>query len=127
MSSLILDAGALIAIDRDDRSVVAQLRVAASNGLEVRTNSMVVSQVWRDGRGRQATLARFLQGVDVHPIDQTVGRRAGELVGTAGTSDTIDATVVLLAAAGDRLLTSDPSDLQHLATTAGTQVVIVAC
>ena len=127
MSALILDAGALIAIDRDDRTVVAQLRVASRNGLELRTNAMVVSQVWRDTRGRQARLAQLLQAVDVRAIDQGVGREAGELVGKAGTSDTIDATVILLANHGDRILTSDPGDLQHLAATAGTKAIIINC
>lgn len=127
MSALILDAGALIAIDRDDRAVAAQLRVASRNGLELRTNAMVVSQVWRDTRGRQAALAQLLHAVDVRSIDQGTGRDAGELVGKAGTSDTIDATVVLLANHGDRILTSDPADLQHLAAAAGTTAIIINC
>ena len=65
--------------------------------------------------------------MDVRSIDQGVGRAAGELVGKAGTSGTVDATVVLLANHGDRLLTSDPGDLQHLADAAGITVRIVAC
>ena len=127
MSAVILDAGALIAIDRDDRSAAAQLRIASQNGFELRTNAMVVSQVWRDTRGRQAKLVQLLQAVDVRSIDQIAGRRAGDLVGKAGTSDTIDATVILLANQGDRILTSDPNDLQHLAATAGTQAIIIGC
>jgi hypothetical protein len=55
MSALVLDAGALIAIDRDDRDVLAQLQDAKQNGDPVRTNAMALAQVWRDGRGRQAT------------------------------------------------------------------------
>ena len=127
MSALILDAGALIAVDRDDRAVVALLRVAASAGSELRTNAMVVSQVWRDPRGRQATLAQFLRSVDVRAVDQVTGRAAGQLVGKAGTADTIDATVLLLANLGDRVLTSDPEDLKHLAATAEATVIVVAC
>ena len=127
MSALILDAGALIAVDRDDRAVVARLRVASQNGLALRTNAMVVAQVWRDTQGRQATLARLLHAVDVRAVDQVAGRDAGELVGKAGTSDTVDATVVLLAGHGDRILTSDPDDLQHLAATAGIKAIIIHC
>lgn len=44
-----------------------------------------------------------------------------------GTADAIDATVVLLAAPGDRILTSDPDDLTRLAEAAGNRAVIVAC
>lgn len=127
MSALVLDAGALIALDRDNRAVVALLRIASQEGLELRTNAMVVSQVWRDARGRQAKLAQLLAAVDVRAIDQAMGREAGELVGQAGTSDTIDATVILLARHGDRILTSDPQDLQHLAATAGIAAVIITC
>ena len=127
MSALVLDAGALIAIDRDDRAVVAQLRVASRNGLDLRTNAMVVAQVWRDSRGRQARLAMLLQAVDVCLIDQAAGREAGELLGKAGTSDPIDATVILLAQHGDRILTSDPDDVRHLAATAGISAIIIGC
>lgn len=127
MSALVLDAGALIAVDRDDRAVVAQLRIASRNGLDLRTNAMVVAQVWRDTQGRQATLARLLHCVDVRVIDQAAGREAGELLGKAGTSDPIDATVILLARHGDRILTSDSDDLQHLAATAASSAIIVGC
>lgn len=58
MSALVLDAGALIAVDRDDRAMLARLRAAERHGLELRTNAMVVAQVWRDSQGRQAGLAR---------------------------------------------------------------------
>lgn len=50
MSALVLDAGALIAVDRNDRAMLARLRAAERHGLELRTNAMVVAQVWRDGR-----------------------------------------------------------------------------
>ncbi len=60
MSSLILDAGALVAVDRGDRAMIARLQVAQRAGLELRSNAMVVAQVWRDRHGRQASLARLL-------------------------------------------------------------------
>ena len=65
MSALILDAGALVAVDRDDRAMMARLRASQQHGLELRTNAMVVAQVWRDRHGRQANMARLLQAVDV--------------------------------------------------------------
>jgi hypothetical protein len=127
MSALILDAGAFVAVDRNDRAVVAGLRRAQQEGLELRTNPMVVAQVWRDRRGRQANLARLLQAVSVRPVQDQDGREAGALLGSAGTSDPIDATVVLLAGPGDRILTSDPDDLTALARAAGSRALIVAC
>lgn len=130
MSALILDAGALVAVDRDDRAMIARLRAAQQHGLDLRSNAMAVAQVWRDrqGRqGRQASLARLLRAVDVRSVDPADGRRAGELLGTAGTSDAIDATVVLLAGPGDRILTDDPGDLTRLASAAASRAVIVPC
>ena len=127
MTALILDAGALVAVDRDDRAMIARLRAAQQHGLELRSNAMVVAQAWRDPKGRQVQLARLLHAVDVRAIDSRVGRAAGVLLGAANTSDPIDATVVLLAAPGDRILTSDPADLTRLATAAASGAVIVPC
>ena len=116
-----------MAIDRDDRSMIARLRVAQQRGVELRTNAMVVAQVWRDRQGRQASLARLLRAVDVRAIDHQDGRQAGVLLGQAGTADPIDASVVLLAEPGDRILTSDHDDLTRLAAAAANHAVIIAC
>ena len=127
MSALVLDAGALVAIDRDDRSMIARLRVAQQRGLELRTNAMVIAQVWRDRQGRQANLARLLRAVDVRAIDHQDGRQAGVLLGQPRHRGPIDACVVLLAEPGDRILTSDPVDLTRLAMVAANRAVIIAC
>jgi hypothetical protein len=127
VTALVLDAGALVAVDRGDRPMIARLAVAHQHGLELRSNAMVVGQVWRDRQGRQASLARLLRAVDVRAISHEDGRQAGVLLGQAGTTDPVDATVVLLARPGDRILTSDPDDLTRLASAAGNSAVIVAC
>lgn len=127
MTALVLDAGALAAVDRGDRPMMARLAVARQHGLELRSNAMVVAQVWHDRQGRQASLARLLRAVDVRAISHEDGRQAGDLLGQAGTTDPVDATVVLLARPGDRILTSDPDDLTRLASAAGNSAVIVAC
>jgi hypothetical protein len=127
VSALVLDAGALLAVDRDDRAMIARLRVAQRSGLELRSNAMVVSQVWRDRRGRQVNLAHVLRAVDVRPVTHADGRNAGELLASTGTADPIDATVALLAEPGDRILTSDPADLSRLVAVARNKAVVVAC
>ena len=127
MSALVLDAGALVAADRDDRATMARLRAAQRHGLELRSNAMAVAQVWRDKRGRQVNLARLLRAIDVRAVTPADGRAAGVVLGIAGTADAIDATVVLLAMPGDRILTSDPGDLDLLAAAAGNRPVIVPC
>jgi DNA-binding transcriptional MocR family regulator len=127
VSALVLDAGALLSVDRDDRATIARLQVARREGLELRSNSMAVAQVWRDRMGGQVSLARLLQAVDVRAVSPADGREAGALLAAAGTADAIDATVVLLATPGDRILTSDPGDLTRLAEAAGNRAVIIPC
>jgi len=54
VSALVLDAGAFIAVDRNDRSMIARLRVAQLHGHELRTSAIVIAQVWRSPGGKQA-------------------------------------------------------------------------
>ncbi len=123
---LVLDAGAFLAVERGDRDVVALVKRERLAGRSPVTSGGVVAQVWRGGRGRQATVARMLAGVDVTAIDDGLGRRAGTLLARAGQSDVIDATVVCLAVDGDDILTSDPGDLRALAHAAGIHVELIA-
>lgn len=116
-----------MAVDRDDRSMIARLRASQQHAVELRTSAMVIAQVWRDRHGRQVNLARLLQAVDVRAVSQWDGRDAGVLQAAAGTADAIDATVVLLAAPGDRILTSDPGDITRLAAAADNRAVVIAC
>lgn len=116
VAGLTFDAGALIAIDRGDRRMIALLQEAVREHVPLRVPAGVIGQAWRDGR-RQATLARFFKTreVDVHALDEQAARAAGELCGAAGTQDVIDATVILTArATADIVLTSDPDDLLRL-------------
>ena len=127
MSALVLDAGAFLAVERNDRAIVARLQAAVRQHVDLRTSAIVLGQVWRDPRGRQARLARLLRAVEVRPVDEQMGRRAGVLLARAGTSDPIDATVALVAESGDRILTSDPVDVERLVTAAGTLAAVIPC
>lgn len=113
---VVLDAGALIAVDRRDRAVGAMLRVAQQRRLPVVSSAAVVAQVWRDG-ARQANLARVLAGVRAEGLGPDDGRRLGVLLGAASTTDVVDAHVASLVEAGDVVLTSDPDDLGLLLAT----------
>lgn len=111
--SLVLDAGALLAIDRRDRRVGALLRVAQQERIVVRTSPAAVAQVWRHG-ARQVQLARTLAGVAAPPLDLDTGKRLGLLLGATDSCDVVDAHVASLIRSGDRVLTSDPDDLRRL-------------
>lgn len=123
--TIVLDAGALVAIERYDRDMLALIKRERIENRSAVTNGGVIGQVWRGGHGGQANLARFLPGVDVRPIDDDLARRVGVLLGAAGASDVIDAAVVLLAHDGDEVYTSDPDDLRRLAEVAGTHVDLI--
>lgn len=117
--TLVLDAGAFVAVERADRQVVALLKAERLAGRAPRTHGGVVAEVWRGGSGRQSSLARLLAGVEVVPVDAGLGRRAGMLLGRAGTTDIVDACVVLLVGDGDDIITSDNDELRALAVAAG--------
>ena len=123
--SLVLDAGALIAVERSDRDTLALIKEELLNRRLPITHGGVVGQVWRGGSGRQAMLARLLPALDVIALDATLGRRAGVLLGLSRMDDVVDAALVLLAADGDLLLTSDPDDLEPLADATGVHIDIV--
>lgn len=123
--TLVLDAGALVAIERGDRDMVALLKRELLAGRAPVTHGGVVGQAWRGGSGRQAELARLLPALDVVPLDGLLGRRAGVLLGRSRTADVIDAALVLLANEGDSVLTSDPGDIGRLARSAMLDVDIV--
>ena len=123
--SIVLDAGALVAVERGDRDMVALIKRERREGRAPLSHGGVIGQVWRGGSGRQANLARLLPGVDVHALDDEMGRQAGVLLGVAGRADVIDAAVVLLAHDGDEIFTSDPEDLRDFATMAGRHVELI--
>jgi hypothetical protein len=127
VSALVLDAVVFVAADRGDRAMVARLRVAERSGIELRSNGVVVAQVWRDSTGRQVELARLLRVVDIKAVDEDMGQRAGALPGRTKTNDAVDATVVATAAAGDRILSSDPEDIRVLVAASGFPILIVPC
>jgi hypothetical protein len=126
VNSLILDAGALIGIDRSTPEMLRRIARGVARGDRFVTHPLVVAQVWRDPGGQQANLSRALRSVLVTPIDEGMGRRAGELCGAAGTDDPIDAVVALMARTGDRILTSDPDDITHLLGVRGVHARVVA-
>jgi hypothetical protein len=123
--TLVLDAGALIAIDKGDRAMWRRLKSAHLAGDVPLSHGGIIGQAWR-GRGpRHALLVRALAGLDVRPLDEALGRAAGELLAAAKRRDVVDAALVLLATDGDHIVTSDPDDLAPLARAAGRHVEII--
>lgn len=116
MTGAVLDAGALIGFERNDRDVVAIVRRAVAHGDPLVVPAGVIAQVWRDGR-RQVPLARLLSSriCEVAALDDRTARLAGQLCGIGGTSDVVDASVAVVALQRSMaVVTTDADDLRRL-------------
>lgn len=122
--SLVLDSGALVALERNERPMWARLKAAQLAGDLPLTHAGVLGQVWRGGP-RQARLSQALAGIDVRSLDEPLGRAAGQLLAASGLADVIDAGVVLLATDGDEIVTVDREDLEQLAVASGRHVELI--
>jgi hypothetical protein len=114
--TLVLDAGALIAVERRHRDTVAVIEAARLDGRVLVVPASVVAQIWRDG-SRQAILARLLAATDVtvEALTEEVARAAGVVCGSAGTSDVVYASVVIAARRHHAtVVSSDRADLIRL-------------
>ncbi len=109
---VVLDAGALIAVDRADRRVIRLLELAH----DIHVPAGALAQAWRNP-ARQVRLVRVVasEGIVVHPLDGGSARAAGQLCAATATSDVVDASVVLVARIVDGVtVTSDSDDLRRL-------------
>jgi predicted nucleic acid-binding protein len=111
-----LDAGALIALDRNDRRVVVLLARASERGSRLTVPAGALAQAVREP-ARQARLARLVRQptTDVTALDRVDATHVGRLLAASGTSDVVDAHVAVCARrAGQAVVTSDPDDLRRL-------------
>jgi len=125
MPGLIYDTGMLVALDRGvQRAWRLHEQANAAGGVPV-LPVVVLAQAWRGGP--QPRLSRALRGCRHIEVAERLARAAGALCGRAGTSDVIDAMVVVLAAQlGAAVVTSDPDDLTHLSKALGQKLALHA-
>ena len=113
MTSVVYDAGVLIAADRDARSVWAEHRVRLEAGIVPVVPAPVVVQVSRSPT--QVQLRRLLRGCDVASLTEQRAHLAGRLLGRAGSRDVVDAMVAATAAElRADVLTGDHADIRRL-------------
>ncbi len=125
MNGIAFDAGGLIALDRNDRRVVALIARATERGMRITIPATALAQALRNP-ARQARLSRLIRqpGTDLIPLDGPDATAVGRLLARTGTADIVDAHVVICALrAGQAVVTSDAADLRGIAPEA--QVVIV--
>jgi hypothetical protein len=111
-----LDAGGLIALDRNDRRLVVLLARAAETKSRVTIPASALAQAIRRPE-RQVRLTRLIRQptTDVVALDRVDATHVGRLLAASDTADITDAHVVICARrAGQRVVSSDPGELRRL-------------
>ena len=91
-----------------------------NNGIRPVVPAGVLAQVWRDRSGRQALLAQTLKQCQVEPLDENLAKQVGAASHKTGSSDVVDISVVVSAIGrGDRIVTSDETDITAIMTSLG--------
>jgi hypothetical protein len=120
------DTGALVAADRGERGIWARHRALLEQRVIPTVPAPVLAQGWRGG-ARQALLSKLLLGCDIEALDESQARNVGNLAARSSATDIIDVTVVEGAMRRhDLVISSDPDDLQAIASAAGYRLEVEA-
>jgi hypothetical protein len=117
MNGITLDAGGLIAFDRNDRRVLVLIARAMESGMCVTVPATALAQAIRNP-AKQARLSRLIRqaGTDLVALDGPNATAVGLLLAETGTSDIADAHVAVCARrTGQAVVTSDADDLKRIA------------
>jgi predicted nucleic acid-binding protein len=117
VSGITFDAGGLIALDRNDRRVLALVVRAVERGMRITIPATALAQAMRNP-ARQARLSRLIRqsSTDLVPLDGPDATAVGLFLARTATADIVDAHVVVCARrVGQVLVTSDPADLRRIA------------
>jgi predicted nucleic acid-binding protein len=115
-AELVLDSGALIALEKARPEMTALLIRVRAGEARVLIPDAVIAQVWRGGTGRQARVAALLglkrDRCTRLRLDTLAAKRIGARIGTCGHTDITDVHVALAAEDhGAAVLTSDRQDI----------------
>ena len=114
-ATIVLDAGAVIGLSRNNTALRKIFRAAREEGTEFRVPMVVVAETVRGNGPRDAPVNLVLaQTAPQHPLTEGIARTAGQLLGAAKSSSIIDALVVAeaIGSAPALIWTSDPDDLR---------------
>jgi predicted nucleic acid-binding protein len=116
MPGVTMDAGGLIALDRNDRRLVVLFARARETGARATVPATILAQAIRKP-DRQVRLSRLIRQptTDVIELGRVDATNVGRLLAASGTSDIADAHLVICARrANQPVVTSDPGDLRQL-------------
>ena len=115
---LVLDSGAVSRLAERSRPAAALILALREEGLwPPLIPSIVLVECLQGHAGRDAAENRFLKTCNVvEVVAEALARRAAFLRGRARRGSAVDALVVATAEPGGTVLTTDPRDLEALAT-----------
>ena len=120
VKGLTYDTGALIAYEKRDLTMTAIHRSAVDRNITPVVPAGVLAQAWKGGSGSQAPLAKMLKECRVEPLEESQAKQVGAASARTGFKDMVDISVVMSAASrGDRIVTSDKSDITEIMTSLG--------
>jgi hypothetical protein len=112
VSTVTLDTGSLIALERRHQRMWKVLHRARVLGVVPVVPADVVAEWWR---GRTAVREHILASVVIEPLTERVAKLAGECLAAVAGATMVDAIVMASAARrGDAVYTSDEHDLERL-------------
>ncbi len=121
MPDVVYDAGALLAAERQNPDFISMHEQLKAELIRPLVPVVVLAQAWRDGP--QHRLSRILKGCDILPDEERTGRTAGVACAAAGSTDVVDAIVVVVAIARSAaVVTSDSGGLKRLADAIGVRL-----
>ncbi|WHM37991.1 twitching motility protein PilT [Streptomyces sp. BPTC-684] len=115
MIHFIYDSGALIAAAKNDRTFLGRHSRLLARDIVPLVPAGVLAQCW-DTRAMAANLHRVLRGCRVLPLTEPVAKAAAILCQKNGSTDVVDASVVLASLAHEcaPILTDDLGDIKAL-------------
>lgn len=107
-----LDAGALVAAEKNSEAMWALLKLAVEKDLPLTVPACVVAQVWRK---RSVQIARLLKACEIEALGEELAKKVGHMLGDKKTADVVDAAVVVGALGrGDAVITADRKAIERL-------------
>ncbi|MGB7587250.1 MAG: hypothetical protein WBM00_00920 [Solirubrobacterales bacterium] len=112
--TLVLDAGALIGLERGGEMAIVMAKKAHERGGQTVIPASVLAQVWRGGP-KAGRLAKIVAGSDIDSLGEDRAKEIGIRLGAQGGKDIADAHVACCAVEHQAIVaTSDRADIESL-------------